>query len=325
MKETLLITGGSGFLGRYIVQEFLDNSDVNIIGLYNSTEPDLDHPRLTWKHCNLLDYLSTEDVVKLADYVIHAAAIVSFDPNQQSEMLEFNVTSTTHIVNACLTSEVKKLIHVSSISALGAEKHGEITEIIKDNPPEYFSPYGLSKYKSELEVWRGVAEGLQACIINPSLIIGAGDWSKGSPNMITTVAEGMKYHPTGSTGFVYAKDVARMINILLWNQDVSERFLCSCANMSYQSVMNLVAEELGVSKPTQPITDFHIKAIAIWNWIRKPFRRKSTAIITKDSLITANTPLTYSNQKTLDRLQFQYTPIDMSIREICKEYPLTSS
>lgn len=324
MIETILITGASGFLGRYLVKEFLSNSDYLVIGLYHSNKPSLTHARLTWKQCDLTDIIAIEEYVKSSDYVIHAAAIVSFDPSDNNKMIQFNVTSTKYVVNACIRQDIKKLIHISSISALGSSQISEIDESIKDNPPENYSPYGISKYKSELEIWRGIAEGMNACIINPSLIIGTGDWTKGSPKMISTVANGMQYYPTGSTGFVYAKDVAAMTNMLLHSEHSSERMLCSAENRTYQYVMNLVADQLKVQQPIKPITTMHIKLIGIVNFIKKWLLFSKDNILTSNSLKTANTSLRYNNKKSIEMLQFDYTPISTSVAEICDEY-LTSS
>ena len=83
-------------------------------------------------------------------------------------MIRGNVDGTANLVNACLEKQIEKLCYVSSTAALGSAPAGTlITEDLIWSASTYRSAYSISKYLSEMEVWRGMAEGLDAVIVNP--------------------------------------------------------------------------------------------------------------------------------------------------------------
>lgn len=319
--KTVVVTGVSGFLGRYLVSELLGQTTDQIIGVYHQTKPDLIDHRLTYVQCNLYDVMTLDDIIARADYVIHAAAIVSFHPKMDQEMMRFNTESTANVVNLCLEHQIDKLIHISSISALGGIENEEMDESIEMRPNVSWSQYGLAKKASEQEVWRGIQEGLTATIINPSLVMGSGNWDKGSPRMIQTVAQGLKYYPTGSTGFVYAADVARLVRLTMTDESThGKRYLCSTATLPYQSVINEVAKCLNKEIPKKPIKNLHINLVSFYTKLKSLVSKKNTQIITKASLITASKHYGYNGNKALSVAGFSYTDIDQAIGVICQEY-----
>ena len=107
--------------------------------------------------------------------IYHCAAIVSFDPRKKEAMLHFNPESTVNVVNQALVQDIRKLVHVSSIAALGrtGDPKKEMDEEAEWEDSKYNSAYALSKYLAEMEVWRGMGEGLNAVIVNPGIILGA--------------------------------------------------------------------------------------------------------------------------------------------------------
>lgn len=320
----VLVTGASGFLGRYLVEDLLKWTNHQIIGIYHRNTPERQtNQRVTYVKCNLYDAFSVSELIAEVDYVIHAAAIVSFDKRQEAEMQRFNLESTTNIVNACLEHSTIKLVHISSISALGRHNGHTRDASHLSGPDINYSPYGKSKKNSELEVWRGIQEGLTATILNPSLIMGSGNWNHGSPKMIQTVAQGISYYPTGSTGFVYAKDVACLARLVM-TLGISDNtgLLCSAENSTYLEVMTNVAQSLGVNPPTKPIKDWQINALGIVNKITRIFRFGSKQIITKESLITASKDLSYDGTDALKINGFEYTRMTDAIDEICQQYLL---
>src|SRR5438874_1405767 len=114
--------------------------------------------------------------------IYHCAAMVTFDPRHVNEMLHFNPQSTANIVNQALLQGIRKLVYVSSVAALSRPGNAakEITEEQEWGESKYNSAYGISKYFAETEVWRGIGEGLNAVIVNPGIILGPGDWNRGS-------------------------------------------------------------------------------------------------------------------------------------------------
>ena len=207
----ILVTGGSGFLGGHLVRE-LSRRGERVRALYNTRQPGGDIaklPGVEWLQADLLDIYDVEAAMKDVTDVYHCAAIVSFDPRRREEMLHFNPESTANIVNQALEQGIRKLVYVSSVAALGRSGHmnKETDEEQEWGESGYNSAYGISKYLAENEVWRGVGEGLCAAIVCPSLILGPGDWSSGSPQIMTVVNKEFPFYTGGVNGMTDLKTI----------------------------------------------------------------------------------------------------------------------
>ncbi len=197
---------------RAIKRSTSDLNTVRKIFSYYSDQSETLFEKIEWVDADLLDVYSIEESLKDVSQVYHCAAMVSFNKKDQQRMTENYVQGKANLINACIHMGIKKLVHVSSIAALGrAEKGEKTTEKTPWKDSDKDSPYSISKYQSELEVWRGIAEGLNAVIINPSVILGPGDWSKGSPSFFPLIAKGMKFYSQGINGYVGVKDVCRVM------------------------------------------------------------------------------------------------------------------
>ena len=223
----VFVTGGTGLVGSHLLVELLKNGEkvralkrkssslelsLKIFNYYNLKIEDYSG-NLEWVDGDLLDYPRLEEIFDDIDYVYHCAAIVSFDSSDKDKLLTNNIRSTENIVNISLDKEVKKFAYISSIASLGrANNKNDITDentdmdLSGDN-----SIYSLSKYHAEKEVWRGIAEGLDAVIVNPSIILGYGDWSKGSCQMFKTGYNNLKFYTEGVNGFIDVTDVAKIL------------------------------------------------------------------------------------------------------------------
>ncbi|HEY2727007.1 MAG TPA: NAD-dependent epimerase/dehydratase family protein, partial [Parafilimonas sp.] len=222
--KNIFITGATGLLGSHLIKELV-NSNANIKALYRHEIP-FTHNKIEWLQGDILDTILLGEILEDVDEVYHCAAKVSFNPKNKKELFKTNIEGTANIVNACLNTNVKKLLHVSSVSALGRIREDVIIdETMQWSEDANNSVYGESKYLGEMEVWRGIAEGLNAVIINPTIILGAGDWNNGSSEIFKTAYKEFPYYTEGVTGFVDVKDVVKAM-ITLMNSDIfSERFI----------------------------------------------------------------------------------------------------
>jgi dihydroflavonol-4-reductase len=142
-------------------------------------------------------------------------------------MIANNVEGTANLVNAALEKGVRKICHVSSVAALGRlDEQQLITEETNWVPSKKISGYSESKFFSEVEIWRGIEEGLNAVIVNPSIILGPANWETGSAKMFKTVWDGMKFFTRGVTGFVDVRDVVKAM-ILLMDEQYFEKIKTS--------------------------------------------------------------------------------------------------
>jgi len=222
--------------------------------------------------------------------------------------------------------KVKKLVHVSSIAALGRKrplfkKDESNAELITESmqwEPVSSNNYGKSKYLGELEVWRGIAEGLNAVIVNPSLILGAGDWNNSSTAIFKKAYNEFPWYAEGETGFVDVQDVVKAMIMLMQSDVTAQRFIISAQNESFRTIFSMIAKEFKKKLPSKKVTPF--LAGLVWRLeALKALFTGSIPLITKETSITALTVSNFDNNKFKKHFPgFAYKKIEITIREVCK-------
>ena len=204
---------------------------------------------IEWFDCDLSDYESVSAAIKGVGKVYHCAAIVSFEKGEDKLIIENNLDATLNIVNACLENKVEKLCHVSSVASLGASD-GQlmVNEDSEWNDGIYQSAYSVSKHLSEEEVWKGIKRGLNAVIVNPSVILGPGDWTRSSAAIFKSVDDGLNFFTDGIKGYVDVEDVARAMIVLMDSDIKGERFILNSENLSNRQLFILISQSLGIRK-----------------------------------------------------------------------------
>ncbi len=319
----ILITGASGFLGQHLLR-FLSNQDKNIRALYHNNSPSaslLKLPNVVWEKCDLLDIFDVEKAFENIEEVYHCAAQVSFETADKYTIQQNNLNSTANVVNAALDAGIRKLVHVSSIATLGRD---DTNKLLSENDfwveSKNNSAYSHSKFLAEMEVWRGIAEGLNAVIVNPSIILGEGNWDLGSARLIQTANKEFPFYTEGINGWVDVKDVVRAM-VLLMNSDLSnERFIVSEGNYSYREIFTTMANALGKKPPHIKAPKWAISLLWRWNLIKKTITGKA-ATLTKETTRTAQIKCSYDNSKLLETLpHFSYTPIRQTIERMANAF-----
>ena len=335
----IFVTGGTGLLGAYLLLELtrkgnniraLKRQDSSLRVVENIFRFNDDNAkellkRIEWVNGDVCDIYSLEEALEGIEQVYHCAAVVSFDPKDRDMMMHINIEGTANVVNISLAKGIKKLCHVSSIATLGrAEQTNIVTEETSWKSSKQNSNYAISKYGGEREVWRGTEEGLNAVIVNPSIIIGIGDPGKGSSKLISTIDGMSLFYSNGINGFVDVRDVARAMVVLMESQIKNERFILNGANYSYRRLFELIALNLNKSKPRFAIPNL---MLAIW-WRIEKFRGMitgSTPIITKETARTSRHQYYYSGEKLKTKTGFNYTSPEETVAEACRIYKLFKS
>lgn len=329
----IFVTGGTGLVGAHLLFELtlagkkvraLKRETSNLHQVlktfsYYSENPKQLFDKIEWVNGDILDYFSLEKNLKGVTEIFHCAAIVSFQAKDRAKMVGNNVEGTANLVNAAIENNVVKICHVSSIAALGRLENGEpITEETNWIPGRKISGYSESKFFSESEIWRGIEEGLDAVIVNPSIIFGPANWETGSAKMFKTIYDGMKFYTKGITGFV---DVGNVVKAMLLLMDESnfetcknQRFLLNSENLSYQTVFNSIASELGKKQPSVFASNFLLgivwRVASLASWLsRKP------SMITRDSVSNSNQINNFDGNKITRLIEFNYLPISDSIKK----------
>ncbi|HEY9115289.1 MAG TPA: hypothetical protein VIN10_11375, partial [Bacteroidales bacterium] len=171
-----------------------------------------------------------------------------------------------------------------------------------------------SKYEAEREVWRGMAEGLNAVIVNPSIIIGPGNWNSGSSQMFTTMWEGLKFYTEGTNGFVDVNDVANAMILLTEGDFSGERYILSSENISYKQFFEWLAEAMNVTSPKYKAGKILSEAGVVFLKLKSIFSRKKHTI-TAETARTANRQYHYSNKKFIEATGMKFKPVKESVRQ----------
>jgi nucleoside-diphosphate-sugar epimerase len=313
----ILVTGGSGLVGSELISQLLEKGN-KIKAIYNTTPLTIQHKDVIPIKCDILDTYGLEEVMQGVTQLYHCAAIVSFSPKNKDQLLKINVEGTANVVNVALDAGVKKMVHVSSIAALGRIRENQtVTEEMNWTEESSNSLYGKSKYLGELEVWRGIGEGLEAVIVNPSLIFGGGDWNKGSSEIFKSAYDEFPWYTEGVTGVVDVKDVVSIM-ILLMNSEISrERFILNAENLTYREIFNCIANCFGKKIPYKKVTPFLASVVWRWEALKSMFSGKN-ALVTKETTHTALAKVYFDNSKILNALPgFQFTSINETIKNTC--------
>lgn len=320
----IVVTGGTGFLGAYIIKELVERGyTVRAIRRKNTFPnfiPASIVEKVEWIDGDILDVVSLQDAFEGASAVIHAAAMVSFHRNEKEAMFRTNVEGTANVVNIALESGVQKMVHVSSIAAIGRTVNGDtVTEEKKWAESKTNTNYAISKYQAELEVWRGIAEGLHAVIVNPSTILGYGDWNNSSCALFRSIYNEFPYYSNGINGFVGVEDAARAIVLLMESGINSKRFILNSENWSFKKLFDTIADAFGKKRPSREATPL-LSAIA-WRYEKLKGLFGKRSMLTRESARIANSVTYYNNAGILNALPgFRFTPLEETIKMACAQY-----
>lgn len=317
--EMILVTGATGFLGAELIHQLTgQNLKIRAIKRATSTVPALikDNPLIEWAVADINDPETLAEAFEGITQVYHCAAFISFDPKDKAKLLRINIEGTSNVVNLCLDHHIR-LVHVSSVAALGNAKKGE--QITEQDFWEYdpkVHAYAISKYEGEMEVWRGIAEGLDAVIVNPSVIIGKNAGFQGSGAIFKLIKDGLKFYTDGATGIVDVEDVAKSMIILMNSKISGERFTLSADNLNYKEFFAEIAKGFEVNAPSREAYPWMLglawraaKLVAL-------FTGKAPAL-TKDAARSSFNLSYYSNKKIKSAIQIEFKPLKQSIEEVC--------
>lgn len=325
MSKKVFITGGTGFLGAYLIKELVEKGYTVRAIHRNKKLPFFIEPRILkkvqWVTGDILDVVSLYEGMEGMDAVIHAAAKVSFHPKERKELFKTNIEGTANVVNAAIENNIGRFLHISSVAAIGRTAAGEtVTEEKKWQPSKLNTWYALSKQQAEMEVWRGMGEGLNVVVANPTTILGYGDWNTTSCAIFKTAYNEFPWYTTGVNGFVNVEDVAKASVLLMESEYSGERFIINGDNWSFQQLLNTIADGLGKKRPYKEATPF-LGAVA-WRMEKlKSLFSGKRPLLTRQSARVAQSKTYFDNQKLLQHLPgFHFTPLAQTIQLASERY-----
>lgn len=327
----ILVTGGTGLVGSHLLLQLVKqgkavralrrhgNSVEKVGKAFSWYDPEAENllRQIEWVEGDVLDLRSLENALDGVQWIYHCAGKVSFDRRDSHSLLQVNQSGTANLVNAALDAGVHKICHLSSVSALGKTQQGEtITENHFWKTSRQNSIYAISKYAAEREIWRGHEEGLESVILNPSIIIGPGDWKSGSTRLFSTIWNGVPAYTNGIGGYVDVRDVATIM-IRLMESDLSgQRYIISSENWSFEDIISHIAKALHKKPPKLRLYPW----MGELGWIAEHALRilGRTPTLTKEIARSAFHQFYYDNTKIKTALNFEFIPIQKAILDTAK-------
>jgi dihydroflavonol-4-reductase len=328
-NNLVLLTGATGFVGGHmLVRLFRSGKKVRCLIRSSSSLEQLKlictfyqqpfeelKTSVEWLTGDTLDFIGLCRQMENVAEVYHCAALVSFNSKNRRELLQTNVQGTSNMVDAALNANVKKFCFISSIAALGSTP--DRTPIQEDTPrknDDKTSAYSESKFRSELEVWRGVSEGLNAVIVNPGVILGPGDPEKGSLLLFKTGRKGMPFFTNATTGYVDVRDVCQFAIELMEKNLFNKRYILVSENAHNGTVFSLIAKEFG-KKPPRILAGWALLRMGVLVSALVGLITRKTPQLTSDTIRSAQNPQAYSNLRICKALGCSFIPLRQTIRE----------
>lgn len=330
----VFVTGGTGLVGSHLICHLLrQGNEVRALARSASNKKwfeqtarwllDSEYERLiqnlSWSAGDLSDILTLSDHIEGCSQVYHAAAVVSFSAKDKEALFQTNVVGTQNLFNACLSkSNQPDVCFVSSTATIGTVEKIVADERIPFSKETSRSYYSYTKYLAELEAFRAREEGLNVAIINPSVVLGYGNWDRGSSGFFRNGKKGFRFYTPGSNAFVDARDVARAAHLLMEEKVFHDKFLCTAWNKSFYDVFKTIAEGFDARKP-----DIKVRrrlAEMAWRLAAVASLVTGRSLITKESARSGLREMSYTSQKLIDQLGFEFMDFDESVTSICEAY-----
>jgi len=330
----ILVTGGTGLVGAHLLYKLAaEGKEVraiyrneqalektkNVFSCYTNNYTPLFNT-IEWVKADILDLPALAEAFNEVSEVYHCAAFISFAPNDYHLLRKINIEGTANIVNIGISKNINKLCYVSSVATLGNSLGAEpLNESTYWNPELDNSVYAITKYGAEMEVWRGTQEGLNAVIVNPGVIIGAGIWENGTGQLFKKAQKGIAFYSSGSIGIVAVEDVTSVMIKLMDSDITNERFILVAESWTYQKFLQILAKSVNSKVPQKPISKKTLSLLWRLDWLKHKITRQKRQL-TKQLAKSLSSKHRYSNLKIKQTLNYQFKDMEAYITAVGHQY-----
>jgi dihydroflavonol-4-reductase len=320
----IFVTGGTGLIGSFLLRE-LRARGLAVRALYREVLPtDEALAGIEWVEGDLLDAALLASVITPEiTHVFHCAGLVSYAPQDEDALLQVNMEGTAVVVDACLARPGIRLGYVSSVAALGGPPTAQenlpptthtLNETAVWDLGASHPAYATSKYLAELEVWRGVAEGLSAVIVNPSVVLGPGDWHRSSTQLLRYAYEEHYFYTRGLLNFVDVRDVvAHLLRLTLDLPTLpAAHYILNGGACPLGDFLQQAASNFGRRPPTIAVPDWAAEVI----WRLEHARSLLTGarpLITRDTARAGRHPVLYDARRATAATGLGFRPLAETI------------
>lgn len=331
----ILMSGATGFLGSYLLFRLVKEG--HKVRAIKRTSSNFNQVKLAFDFWNMGFFKSFDqynqliewvdaDITEVADLalhfegveeIFHLSAVVSFQGKDKDAVMEANLGATKNMVNLALSKNIEKFHFVSSIASLGRATKEFVDENDFIAQKSYSSIYAVSKYMSELEVWRAYSEGLMGVIVNPGVVIGSAVEENEVTRIFRLLQKGFNYYTSGVNGYVDVRDVADFLYELSRKEEkYNERYVLVSENISYKDLFSYVDKGFGIQKAKKEANYKLSYLVSVVDRIRA-FITRSNPIITPELLKLATSKFYYNNSKAKKALNKEFISIAESVSDTC--------
>lgn len=257
MSKKILVTGATGFIGSRLVEKLVSSPDQIFVLVRKTSDLTalsgvVDKIRLVYG--DITDRASVDAAVQGMDLVYHTAGITYMGDRKNDQLYPINVTGARNILHSSLAAGVERVVHVSSISAVGVAFQGKPLD---EKSPWNFDVLGLeyarTKHLAEIEVAEAVKQGLDCVIVNPAFVFGAGDVNFNAGRMIKDIyRKRLPCYPTGGICVVDVDIVTETIVAAMEKGRSGERYIIGGDNVTYKQLVDTIARVTGAPRVLFP-------------------------------------------------------------------------
>jgi dihydroflavonol-4-reductase len=310
---TILVTGATGFLGQVLVPRL--RADGHAVRVLERTP------------CAAFDGLGVEratgdvtrpDTLSAAldgvERVIHMAGLVSHAEADRERLLEVNVSGTEHVLAAARAAGVARVVHVSSIAAVGTTPDPD-APLDEESPYSRVAasfPYSLSKRLGEQAALAAAAQGQDVTVANPGHVLGAGDVNGISTFHIRKILTGeLRMTLPGGISYVDVGDVVDGIVRVLERGRTGRRYILATPDggLSHVELSRRVLALAGIERRT-----FHVPGAAAAFGGKVAARLRIPLPVDATELDSARYWWCCSSDRAIAELGYAPHPIDEALR-----------
>jgi nucleoside-diphosphate-sugar epimerase len=316
MRRIAFVTGGTGFLGRHIVEQLVSQG-WRVVALHRPSS-NVRHLKACGAELavgSITDAASLERAIPAGcDAVFHVAGNTSMWSGDREQQELENVGGTRNVIEAVIARQARRLVHTSSQSAWG-EQRSVFDETTPSNALRSFIQYERTKYLAEVEVLKAVALGLEACILCPGHIVGMYDTTQWARLFVLVHRGKLPGVPPGAGTWAHATQVARAHVAAVDSGRSGERYLLGGAWEKYLEAIRIIGELTGKSVPTRATPAWAIRALGRVSQWGSYVTRKAPTVTPEIAAGSSRPSRLFKSDKAIRELGYEAVPLRDMLRE----------
>jgi dihydroflavonol-4-reductase len=327
VRKKIVVTGGTGFIGSRLVHRLAaQGEDVHALVRASSDLASLEEclDKITLAYGDVTDPSSLFSAIEGADEVYHCAGITYMGDRKNPLLQRINVDGTQNVLDACHRAKVRRVVHVSSITAVGISgPNRKFDEESRWNFDMIDLEYARTKHAAEKIVAAEVKKGLDIVIVVPAFVFGAGDINFNAGRIIKDVYKRkMPFYPTGGICVVDVEIVVDCLIAAMKKGRTGERYIVGGDNVSFKELAQTIMQVTGVHQRSfpLPIWGAHLISFVLGFSRFSKERHRISKLFNMTMFTVASKFLYFDSSKAQRELGMRYEPFEKSIRRTFEWY-----